>query len=83
MSHWLTGFLIAVAPLLLLVGLLLLGRYPGEQAIERIHRVLAGWLEGGQPAPVAVPQRAFVFAPDRGGRLIARSLAGRAPPRFI
>ena len=31
MSGWLQGFLLALAPLLILVGLLILGRYPGEE----------------------------------------------------
>ncbi|HMU27781.1 MAG TPA: hypothetical protein PLB47_07060 [Solirubrobacterales bacterium] len=83
MSHWLTGFLPACAPLLLLVLLLLLGRYPGERAIERVHRALSDWLGHSFGGRVVEPQIVFVPVPDRGGRLIARSLAGRAPPCFI
>ena len=83
MSGWLPGFLIAVAPLALLVSLLLLGRYPGERAIERFHRVLVGWF--GRPRPLRARTRpAFPpLALVRGGHLIARSMAGRAPPQVI
>jgi len=82
-NGWLTGFVIGLAPLILLVAALLAGRYPGEQALERCRRaitilfsrlrrrVLPTWL--ALPFPAAV----------RGGRLIARSLAGRGPPASI
>ncbi len=80
MSGTLSGLLLALAPLLPLVVLLLLGRYPGEQSIERarvaVDRLLA------RAASVRVPRFRLPQLPGsvRGGRLIADSLAGRGPP---
>ena len=76
----LLGFLIAIAPLLALVCLLLFRRYPGETVIERLRVLIE--------AAVAIAVRSMPGAgrlPDfeitvRGGRLLACSLAGRAPP---
>lgn len=74
------SFLIAIAPLLLLVALLALNLYPGEAAIERlrllIERVLAR--PAGSPARTDDPVLGERIV--RGGGLIACSLAGRAPP---
>ncbi|HTU14183.1 MAG TPA: hypothetical protein VMF31_03205 [Solirubrobacterales bacterium] len=74
------GFLIAVAPLLLLVAALAVNRYPGEAVIERLRSLIDG--VAGRPGdriaghrPLMARQRAI-----RGGRLIGCSLAGRAPP---
>lgn len=83
MNGWLPGFLIGVAPLLLLVALLLVGRYPGESAIHRCRRAITLLLA---PARASTPFRApsiLLCFPVRGGRLIASSLAGRAPPSQI
>lgn len=75
------SFLIAIAPLLLLLGSLALRRYPGEAAIERLRGIIEAAV---RPAVVAeVDGRGFQLTRDdtaRGGDLIARSLAGRAPP---
>jgi hypothetical protein len=65
-----------LAPLLALLCALLLGRYPGEEALcRRIPR--------RRRRPVrAAPQsrrRARALLP-RGGALLADGLAGRAPP---
>jgi hypothetical protein len=64
-------------PTLLLVVVLLAGRFPGERLIERWGR--------GRPRPRKLI--AQILAPIRrsrqtlrGGRLIAAALAGRAPP---
>lgn len=80
MSAWLTGFLLALAPLLILVALLIGGRYPGEEAIVTARRALTHLL-APSPARAAVPTEVLAHVlPPRGGRLIARSLAGRGPP---
>jgi hypothetical protein len=79
-SAWLTGFLLALAPLLVLVVLLVLGRYPGEATLARTRRAIALLLR-----PVCSGIRPDLeshgyLIPARGGTLIAASLAGRAPP---
>lgn len=83
MSGWLPEFLLALAPLLLLVGLLVHGRYPGEETIEKFRRALIrvfkferghSSLWTSSPAAPRTPG---------GGRLIACSLAGRGPPLHI
>jgi len=67
-------------PALLLLGALLLGRYPGE----RLRLRLAGVRARAARAVVAVPSpRQLLFARDRlprGGSLLGAALAGRAPP---
>jgi hypothetical protein len=70
--------LMYLLPALVLAVLLRGGRYPGERAIERLRAARA-------PRPrrrVAVMScpRWCPRAQRRGGRLIAVSLAGRAPP---
>jgi hypothetical protein len=67
-------------PALALLAALLLGRYPGERLIlaaaarSRRRRRRAAHTAPGRPflASIATP---------RGGDLLARALAGRAPPR--
>ncbi len=67
-----------LAPVLLLALPLLAGRYPGERAlgrtpcrpIRRRRRLPSGM----------TPSLPFVAVAPRGGRLVAASLAGRAPP---
>jgi len=82
-NGWLPGFLIGLAPLVLLVATLLAGRYPGEKAIERCRQAITTLLSRarGRSAPVRFP--AFFASPVRGGRLMANSLAGRGPPETI
>ena len=75
-----TAWLLSLLPLALLVGTLLLGRYPGE-------RTLAARLRGARPrrrrvAPSAtarVARRPFA-ATVRGGSLVAAAIASRPPP---
>jgi hypothetical protein len=71
-------FLVAIAPLLALLVVLIAGRYPGERALDRLRVTLRagrrGRCRGRRLGPLAEPM------PWRGGRLIAVSLAGRAPP---
>ena len=75
------AFVLPAVPLLVLVGFLLLGRFPGERAIERLSRRLAA----GRPRPARRERRArpaarpASWAPG-GGLLIAFGLARRPPP---
>ena len=68
-------------PLLLLLGALLLGRYPGCEAIVRLSERIAGALAAAQAAArsraAPVPPRSFAAS---GGLLIAFGHAQRPPP---
>jgi hypothetical protein len=75
-----TEFFIAAIPLLLLVALLLCGRYPGHRVamrlaerISSLRRVATAADDGRGPRPQSVQ-------PIRGGLLIAFGLAQRPPP---
>lgn len=73
-------FLLPALPLLGLLATLLLGRYPGCEAIVRLsERIAARRLRLGGSARRPVRQRPRSFAPG-GGLLLAFSLSGRAPP---
>jgi hypothetical protein len=70
-----------LAPALLLCGPLLVGRYVGERRLAELAR-------RSRPAPRrrplsrrAVAPRGHVRVMQRGGRLVATSLAKRPPPR--
>lgn len=80
MSGWLPGFLLALVPLFLLIGLLVHGRYPGEAALDRLRQVVIRL--GRIPRSRKVLDAPVPVFPPRlgGGRLIACSLAGRGPP---
>jgi hypothetical protein len=54
------------------------GRYPGERVIGRLHQARALRPRKRAPSTPRPPQRPT--EDRRGGRLIAVSLAGRAPP---
>lgn len=72
------GFLIAIAPLLVLLSQLLGGRYPGETALARLRRSVrtaARVLASVPPLCLLLVARS-----PRGGGLIAASLASRGPP---
>jgi hypothetical protein len=76
------AFLLPVLPLLGLLVFLLLGRYPGCEAIVRLSERIAA----GAGAPLrrstrrsALPKPPRSFAPG-GGLLIALGLAQRPPP---
>jgi hypothetical protein len=75
------SFLLALAPLALLVAALLAGRYPGERALAT--RLLRGRPRRAGRAPRGGaprrPRRPFAAAP-RGGRLVAAAIASRPPP---
>lgn len=75
------AFLLPVVPLLGLLVCLLLGRYPGCEAIVRLSERIAS---GGRPkraalARIRLPQAPRSFAPG-GGLLIALGIAQRPPP---
>lgn len=73
------AFLLPVVPLLALLVFLLLGRYPGCEAIVRLsERISARGRRTVSPTPhqpVWPPMRAA-----SGGLLLACGLCGRAPP---
>ena len=75
------AFFLPAVPLLILLGALLFGRYPGHEAIVKLSERIAarsprrGATEPRQRAPR--PPRSF--APG-GGLLIAFGLAQRPPP---
>jgi hypothetical protein len=75
------AFVLPAVPLLVLVVLLLLGRFPGEAAIERLSlRIDARRRRAGRREPRQVPAtRPTSWAPG-GGLLIAFGLARRPPP---
>jgi hypothetical protein len=73
----LTPGVLMLLPALLLAGILLAGRYPGERLIARLARSRAP--RRRPVGRVQIPPRPAP-ASTRGGRLIAASLAGRAPP---
>lgn len=80
MSAWLIDFLLAVAPLAVLVALLVGGRYPGEAAIDRCRRAIRLLLQTDRTTLHRGESRLALTTLARGGRLIATSLAGRGPP---
>jgi hypothetical protein len=76
-----TGFLLALLPLLLLVGTLACGRYPGERTLAtRLHRARRPRRRRrSRGVAPRTPRRPFAAAP-RGGRLVAAAIASRPPP---
>jgi len=77
----LVTFLLPALPLLALLLTLLLGRYPGCEAIVRLSERLSSHggsrHDGARQATLRKPPRSF--APS-GGLLIALGLAQRPPP---
>jgi hypothetical protein len=67
------------APICLLALPLAAGRYPGEDALERLRGRREPARSRSTVLPRSGPRRAASAFP-RGGRLIARALAERAPP---
>jgi hypothetical protein len=75
-----TEILIAVLPLLALVASLLLGHYPGCEAVLRLSERICRRRRGpGATARSRRPREPRSFAPG-GGLLIAFGLAQRPPP---
>jgi hypothetical protein len=75
------AFLLPLLPLLVLLVFLLLGRYPGCEAIVRLGDRLAASAasrsRAARPARLPLPPRSFAPA---GGLLIAFGHAQRPPP---
>jgi hypothetical protein len=72
------GGLLFLLPAFLLACVLFAKRYPGERVIERL-RLARGGRRPRRESSASRP-RLRLCVPQRGGRLIAVSLAGRAPP---
>jgi len=77
----LVTFLLPALPLLGLLAMLLLGRYPGCEAIVRLSELIAERDRRCRDADrrSALPKPPRAFAPH-GGLLIALGLAQRPPP---
>ena len=77
----LVTFLLPALPLLGLLATLLLGRYPGCEAIVRLSERIAGGdrRARGTDRRAVLPKPPRAFAPH-GGLLIALGLAQRPPP---
>jgi hypothetical protein len=74
------AILLPAVPLLILLAALLLGRYPGCEAVVRLsERIAARSRRPARSVSAAAPPRPRSFAPA-GGLLLAVSLSGRAPP---
>jgi hypothetical protein len=74
--------LLTMAPALALAAVLLTRRYPGERVIVRLRtRRLGRRTAAARPSALLVRSRRRELA--HGGRLIAVSLAGRAPPGLL
>jgi hypothetical protein len=75
------AFLLPVVPLLFLLVALLLGRYPGHEAIVRLSERITARRGSGPARPSCphLPKAPRSFAPG-GGLLIALGLAQRPPP---
>lgn len=74
-------FLLPALPLLGLLAMLLLGRYPGCEAIVRLSERIAARRSArpAAPARATLPKPPRAFAPS-GGLLIALGYAQRPPP---
>jgi hypothetical protein len=71
---------LGLLPALLIAAPLLAGRYVGERGIARLRAARPR----GRRLPVAVVAPALAPREDgAGGLLLARRLAGRAPPRSV
>jgi hypothetical protein len=74
--------LLLLLPAALLFALLLLGRYPGEDAVADARSLPAGIVR--PPAellvPFLLPARRAVAGLPRGGRLVGAAIAARPPP---
>jgi hypothetical protein len=74
-------FLIPALPLLLLVGSLLLGLYPGLDTAMRLAERIASRARTRIAAAISSPRpRTPAARAAHGGQLLALSIAGRAPP---
>ena len=79
------AFLLPAVPLLALLAFLLLGRYPGADAVVRLSEKIAAGAarrRAQEPAHSRLPRPPRSFAPA-GGLLIALGLAQRPPPALV
>jgi hypothetical protein len=74
------AFLLPVVPLLFLLVALLLGRYPGCEAIVRLSERIATRRRRPQAARLRQGHRWAPTHAAQGGLLLALGLSGRAPP---
>jgi hypothetical protein len=72
--------LLPAVPLLALLLALLLGRYPGCEAIVRLSERIAAWGRPQFESPGRRPAHRPPSLVRGGGLLLALSLSGRAPP---
>ncbi len=68
------------APLLVVALPLVLGRYLGEETLERLRSRPCTGVRHPRPAALRPAGRRFAALVPRGARLIAHSLAERGPP---
>lgn len=73
--------LLGSLPALLLFAALAFGRYPGARALDRLRESTKNPAPRHGSAPPRKPRHLHVPHAIHGGRLIAVSMAGRAPPR--
>ena len=73
------AFLLPVVPLLALLVFLLLGRYPGCEAILRLSERIAA-RSARRPVETPLRPRWPRTRSASGGLLLALALSGRAPP---
>lgn len=76
----LVTFLLPAVPLLALLLALLLGRYPGCEAIVRLSERIAALKSPRLAATARRPAHRPPSLVRGGGLLLALSLSGRAPP---
>jgi hypothetical protein len=74
------ALLLPVVPLLLLVGCLLAGRYPGCDAMVRLAERIASRSHARLSGPRKQRPRPLLRRTPNGGLLLAFGLSGRAPP---
>jgi hypothetical protein len=76
-----TAVLLSLLPLALLVGTLLLGRYPGERSLARVQAAVRPRRRrrARRAAAPRSPRPPWAVVP-RGGRLVAAAIASRPPP---
>jgi hypothetical protein len=71
---------LSLIPLVLLVGTLLLGRYPGERTLTaRLRSTRPRRRRAALMPPARAPRPPFAAA-VRGGGLVAAAIASRPPP---
>lgn len=76
----LAAAILPLAPIVLLLSALLVGRYPGEDLLARLAARRSGPPRSTDPPrPSPLPRQPLRIAPT-GGILLALRISGRAPP---